>query len=216
MVENLQLKSRAEWLKERVKRLGGSDAAAIVGMNPYTSNVDLWEIKTGKRKPADLSGNDLVKYGTNAEKYLRELFKLDHPQYEIFYTANNLWVNDKFPFAHASLDGLLKDEKGRIGILEIKTATIESATQKAKWNDRIPDNYYCQLCWYMGVMEAEFAVLVAQLKYERNGDLYKATKHYYFNRYEMQEDIEYMMRKGSEFYDYIKNDTPPPLILPQI
>lgn len=46
MVEMIQLASREEWLKNR-QRIGGSDASAIVGMNPYRSNVDLWKIKTG-------------------------------------------------------------------------------------------------------------------------------------------------------------------------
>ena len=29
--------SRSEWLKHRMKAIGGSDAAAIVGLNPYAS-----------------------------------------------------------------------------------------------------------------------------------------------------------------------------------
>ena len=41
------LKDRKEWLECRT-RIGGSDASAIVGMNPYKSNVELWEEKTGR------------------------------------------------------------------------------------------------------------------------------------------------------------------------
>ena len=54
MVEMIQLKSREEWLKNR-NRIGGSDASAIVGMNPYRSNVDLWKIKTGQLAAEDIS-----------------------------------------------------------------------------------------------------------------------------------------------------------------
>ena len=46
MVQMIRLKSHEEWLKHR-ERIGGSDAAAIVGMNPYKSNVELWQIKPG-------------------------------------------------------------------------------------------------------------------------------------------------------------------------
>jgi hypothetical protein len=32
-----------EWIRERKKGIGGSDAASILGMNPYKTNVDLWK-----------------------------------------------------------------------------------------------------------------------------------------------------------------------------
>lgn len=54
-----------------------------------------------------------VKYGTEAEKHLRELFKLDYPQYQVGYVENNMFTNDKYPWAHASLDGWLMDRDGR-------------------------------------------------------------------------------------------------------
>ena len=41
MVNMITLNSRDEWLKCRKNRIGGSDAAAILGKNPYMSNVDL-------------------------------------------------------------------------------------------------------------------------------------------------------------------------------
>jgi predicted phage-related endonuclease len=37
---------REGWLKERREGIGGSEAAAILGMNPYMTNVELWEYKT--------------------------------------------------------------------------------------------------------------------------------------------------------------------------
>ena len=84
MLHMIILKDRKEWLENR-KRIGGSDASAIVGLNPYMSNVDLWEIKTGRREQEDISEKSYVKYGTEAEKHLRELFRLDYPEYEVGY-----------------------------------------------------------------------------------------------------------------------------------
>lgn len=212
-----QYKSRDDWLKARTL-LGGSDAAAIIGLSPWMSNVELWEIKTGRRKQKDVSGENLVRYGTRAEPYLRELFALDYPQYKVEYCENNMFTNDKYPFAHASIDGwLTEDFTGRRGILEIKSATLSNGQQSEKWRDKIPDNYYCQILWYMGVYEADFAILKAQLKREPPDDeMYCYTKHYYFDRKDVQEDIEYIMQKGAEFYDYCKKDIVPPLILPAI
>ena len=139
--------SREEWLKARNSRIGGSDAGAIMGLNPYMSNVDLWEIKTGKKKKPDLSDNKFVQFGHDAEPLMRELFKLDFPEIKVHYMDNNMWVNDEYPFAHASLDGWLTCEEGN-GILEIKTVNIMNGQQLRQWNKRIPDIYYCQIRHY--------------------------------------------------------------------
>lgn len=209
--------SREEWLQGRQGRIGGSDAAATVGASPYMTNVQLWEIKTGRRQQTDISNSLLVWYGTHAEDHLRELFRLDFPDYEVFYQENNLWTNKKYPFAHASLDGWLKDDKGRNGILEIKTATITSAVQRAKWKDQIPQNYYCQVLWYMMVTDFDFAILKAQLKTEWPGQLPSlSTEHYLIERSEVQKDIDYLREAGERFWYYVQKDKRPPLILPEI
>ena len=163
MVEMKILASREEWLQNR-QRLGGSDASAILGMNPYRTNIELWQIKTGQMIPEDISDKPYVKYGTEAEPLLRELFKLDYPEMQVFYEENNLFLNDKYPWGHYSADGWLKDEKGRLGIWECKTTEILQSMQKEKWNQKIPDNYYIQLLHGFLIMEADFAVLKAQLK----------------------------------------------------
>ena len=49
----LELGSRDEWLQARGKRIGGSEASAVVGLNPYMSNTDLWSIKTGREQDKD-------------------------------------------------------------------------------------------------------------------------------------------------------------------
>lgn len=212
----IQLKDRAEWLEARKNRIGGSEAACIVGMNPYRSNVELWEIKTGQVEAEDISDKPYVKYGSEAEQHLRELFKLDFPQYKVSYVEDNMWLNDKYPFAHASLDGWLEDEQGRKGILEIKTTNILQSMQKEKWKNRIPDNYYCQVLWYLGVTGFDFAILKSQLKYDYGGDIMLNTKHYKIERKDVIEDIEYLFKEAKEFSEYVKNDTIPPLKLPMI
>lgn len=215
-VKMLKLRSRKEWLEKRKSYIGGSEASCIVGMNPYQTNVDLWELKTGRREPKDLGDNPFVEYGRNAEEYLRELFKLDFPQYEVDYVDNNLWINDRYPFAHASLDSWLTDELGRFGVLEIKTTNIIQSIQREKWNHRIPDNYYIQVLHYMMVIEAEFAILKAQLKYDYDGEIFLNTKHYKIERSEVEDDIEYLMEAEKKFSEHIRNDTKPNLVLPMI
>ena len=87
--------------------------------------------------------------------------------------------------------------------------------QREKWKDSIPDNYYCQVLFYMGVLEADFAVLKAQIKSVFGDDVYLQTKHYHIERADVQQDIDYLMKKGEDFWEYVKSGKRPPLILPE-
>ena len=214
--EMIVLQSREEWLEYRKNRIGGSEASAIVGMNPYMDNRELYEIKTGQREAEDISDKPFVQYGINAECHLRELFKMDFPEYEVEYVENNMWLNKKYPFAHASLDGWLTDPDGRRGVWECKTTNILQSMQKEKWIDRIPDNYYIQILHYLMVTEFDFAVLKAQLKSEFDGNVYLQTKHYKIERADVEEDIEYLIAEETEFYESLKRGQKPNLVLPSI
>lgn len=216
MIEMKALKDREDWLANRFNGLGGSEISAVVGCNPYLDNITLWKIKTRQIEPIDISDKPYVVYGTKAEEHLRALFALDFPQYTVDYVDNNSFRNDKYPWALASCDGWLKDQDGRKGVLEIKTSEILSSQHKEKWNKQIPQNYYCQVLFYMAVLEADFAVLKAQLKSEFGGDIYLQTKHYHIEREDVQADIDYLMKKGEEFWGYVQSGKCPPLILPTI
>lgn len=216
MIEMTILKDREDWLANRMKGVGGSEISAVIGCNPYMDNVTLWKIKTGQIVPDDISDKPFVKYGTNAEHHLRELFKLDFPEYSVGYEENNSFFNPKYPWARASLDGWLTDENGRKGILEIKTTEILQSMQKEKWNKQIPQNYYCQVLFYMAVLEADFAILKAQLKTVFDGVPYLQTKHYPIERSDVEEDIKYLMQEGERFWQYVESGKMPPLRLPNI
>ena len=210
--------SREEWLKERQKGIGGSDAAVILGLNPYKNNIRLWEEKTGKVQAEDISDKPYVKYGTQAEDLLRELFKLDFPQYEVSHDENTIIKHPKYPFLFASLDGQLVDkETEELGILEIKTTNILQSMQKEKWKEKIPDNYFCQVLHYLNVTGYSFAILKAQLKYDFDGDIKLETRHYKINRCDFEEDIKELEKTEVEFWTkYVEKDIQPPLELPNL
>lgn len=212
MVKMEILGSRSEWLEKRSSYIGGSDAASVIGLNPWRSNVELWEIKTGRRKAPDISDKPFVQYGIKAEDHIRELYKLDHPEKSVFYEPNNIWLNDRYPFAHASLDSWIKDEADRFGVLEIKTTEVMSGAAAAKWKDQIPPNYYCQILWYLMVTEAKFAELRALIKFLSHSEI----RDYHIERSEVEEDIIYLKTEAEKFAECIKEDKPPALILPDV
>ena len=127
-----------------------------------------------------------------------------------------MFTNDKYPWAHASLDGWLMDQDGRNGVLEIKTTEILQSSQKKKWDNRVPDNYYIQVLHYLMVTEFEYAVLKAQLKFEIDGEVYLQTKHYPIERSEVEDDIQYLIDAEREFWESVQAKKEPPLILPEI
>ena len=210
-----EYKTREKWLEARKKYIGGSDVACILGLNPWRTNQQLYREKKGLALPDDLSDNPLVVYGTKAEEHIRALFQLDHPELKVEYIPDNSWRNSKFPFAAASLDGWTTDENGRKGIFESKTATITSSSQAQKWkDDHIPDNYYCQVLFYLGVTEWSFVDLRANLKYHfPDSDLKIITRDYHIERKEVEEDIATIMEATAEFYKALKENKEPSLIL---
>lgn len=208
--------TREDWLEERKKGIGGSDAATILGLNPYKTTIELWEEKTGRREAPDISDKPYVKYGTQAEDLLRQLFALDYPQYIVTHEENTIIKHPEHPFLFASLDGKLLDvTTGKEGILEIKTTNILRSIQKEKWKDKIPDNYYCQVLHYLNVTGCSFAILKAQLKYDYSGEIRLETKHYYIDRKDVENDIKLLQEKEIQFWnEYIEKDKRPPLVLP--
>lgn len=204
------------WLKGRMNGIGGSDASAIIGMNPYKTNIDLFEEKTGRRIPEDIGGKPYVIYGKNAEAPIRELFMLDYPEYQVSHYEYRILQSVKYPFMQASLDGELIDQEGRKGILEIKTTNILQSMQREKWNDKIPQNYYIQVLHYLLVTEYEFVVLRAHLNSRWGKEVRTQVKHYFIERTEVREDLDYLLKEEIKFWGYVESGRKPSLILPEV
>lgn len=209
-------KNEAAWKKGRLRGIGGSDASAIVGDNPYKTNIDLFEEKTGRRIPEDISEKPYVIYGHAAEPLIREMFKLDHPEYQVEHHEYRILQSIQYPFLQASLDGELTDGDGRRGVLEIKTTNILQSMQREKWNDQIPQNYYIQILHYLLVTSYEFAVLKARLISRWADGLRVQEKEYFIERSEVQSDLDYLLAEEIKFWKYVEAGRRPPLILPEI
>ena len=179
----------AAWLKSRTLGIGGSDAAAILGLNPYKSNVELFEEKTGKRMPEDISDKPYVKYGTEAEPLIRRLFSLDYPEYKVLYHENRILRSVEHPFMQASLDGELTDQEGRKGI---------------------------QVLHYLLVTGYRFVVLRAHIRSDREEDRRTAVRHYFIERSDVEEDLAMLLQEEKKFWQQVTHNIRPSRILPGI
>ncbi len=134
---------REDWLEVRKRGIGGSDAAAAVGLNPYKSALELWLEKTGRDEhlpkidPHDeesptywgniLEPIEAAHYTKRTGRRVRKLNAvLQHP-------------DPALPWMLANIDREVTGSP-EVQILECKTAGINGAKL---WRDGVPE--YVQL-----------------------------------------------------------------------
>lgn len=212
-----KLTTRPDWLKARQRGIGGSDAGAVLGVNKYKTNVQLWQEKTGRVVPEDISDKPAVIFGKTAEPLIRDLFRLDHPEFKVDYHEYWIYRNSGAPYIFATLDGELTAEDGRRGILEIKTCTIQHGRKQwEEWEDGVPQSYYVQLLHQLLATGWDFALLRAYIRYYRDGVFKASVREYMIRRQEVEEDLIFLSEKEREFWHCVETDTRPALILPVI
>lgn len=213
----INLSNEADWLEARKNYLTGSEAGSYCRVNKYNpvANLNLWEEKVGLREREDISGKPAVRFGKEAEAYLRNLFLLMNPQFDCRYDQFGLWVSDEHPFMAATLDGLLTDrETGDIWIYEGKTGTVRNSEDLKAWRDGdIPINYYCQECHQMiCVPRAVGVITFALIRKEWDPE----ESHLFcirIRRDEVMDDIEDVLLCATEMHEAIVSKTRPAVVL---
>lgn len=71
-ITKVRTANREEWKALRSRYIGGSDAAAVVGMNAYVSPYSLWAEKTGSLP--GFSGNLATEVGAYLEEFVARKF----------------------------------------------------------------------------------------------------------------------------------------------
>lgn len=134
--------SNAEWLRLRQSGIGGSDAGAVCGLNPYSSPMKVYRDKTGG-VPEELD-NEAVRQGHDLEEYVAQRFT-EATGLKV-RRSNYMYRSVENPFMIADVDRLVVGEDAG---LECKTASAYIAD---KWKDGdIPLHYVMQCYHYMAV-----------------------------------------------------------------
>lgn len=191
--------------------IGASEAAAVVGMSPWMTPLELWRLKVGAALAKDLSGSPAVSRGVRMEPALRGLYAAMHPGCRVDYYPYDILFQAERPFIFATLDGEITDGQGRKGILEIKTSSPNGKLGWAKWDGHIPDHYYCQILHQMLATGYEFVDLMASLE-NMDGDL--SIRTYHFERTEQADNMAWLLEREEDFYkNHVLTGTPPAAIL---
>lgn len=135
-----------EWITYRKKGIGGSDAGAICGLNPYSSAVSVYLDKINEE--TEDFDNEAMRQGRDLEEYVAERF-CEETGFKV-RKANAIFYNEEHPFMFANVDRLIV---GTNAGLECKTASAYSAD---KWKDgNVPPHYQIQCHHYMAVTGAK-------------------------------------------------------------
>ena len=204
MIQYKHFNDRKAWLKGRISfpGIGASEAPAIVGSSGWMTSTELWEIKTGRKTPKDISDNEFVKYGTEAEQHIRGLFMLKHDDYKLTYRPYDFLYQSERPWLRCTLDGELENEDGVKGILECKSHFVRGKSDFAQWQDRIPDNYLIQILHQWLASGFSYAFLTAELIFQ---DFSSQLRTYYFEANEYQEEMDWLLEEETKFWENVQN-----------
>lgn len=189
-----------QWVEARKNGIGGSDVASIMGLNKYSSPLNVWLVKTGREESPDLSDNQAVEWGNRLEDVVAAKFAEEHTELQV-RRRNATMVSIKRPWAFANIDRWVTDGKGNVGILEVKTVGMRRA---ADWDNGVPLYYLTQVTHYMSVTGYQYAwvaVLIGGQEF----------REYYIERDE--QDIQAINDAVDTFWrDFVETDTAPALI----
>ena len=116
--------SREEWLAYRQKGIGGSDAAAVLGISPFRTGVDLYYDKLGQPVEDDEQNWVAKEMGTVLEDLVARIFAKKtglkvSPMPIMFRHADHPWML-------ADVDRLVTMQDGSTAILECKIGVTRS------------------------------------------------------------------------------------------
>lgn len=182
--------SREDWLACRRKGIGGSDAAAIMGMSPFCTKRDLYYDKCGIQAVMDEEEDNWVakEVGHRLEDLVAEIFSKKTGLK--VYPVRKMFRHPLYPFMLADVDFFIDFPDGSKGILECKTTNYNCQN---KWaNDATPVNYEYQGRHYMAVMNINKMYFAC---------LYGNNENEFFIRYmERDLDIEEDLIAEEEFF----------------
>lgn len=191
-IQKIRYADHDEWLRIRRQYIGGSDAGAIMGMNPYKSAFTLWGEKTGAVK--EFEGNTITEVGAFLEEFVAEQFT--RATGLKVQRCNFTLVNDLYPWACANVDRMVIGEDA---ILECKTTNSMVNVKKFR-NGEYPEQWYCQMTHYLGVTGKKRAYL-AVLSECRNFYVYQLERD--------EDEIAALMRSEEIFWDKVQRNIPP-------
>lgn len=190
--------SKEAWISSRAKGIGGSEVAAVLGLDTYRSPYSVWvEKTTGLARNIE---NQHTKAGQMLEPVVVQYF-IQETGFEIEAQSEQDFhqvTHPKYDYMRGSRDRIYVKPTGERCILECKT------TQTTIHKDDLPVTWYCQLQWYMGLYGLN------------TGTIAWLERGLRFDYIELPLDskfFQYLVEKVKEFWeDFVETNTEPPYL----
>lgn len=156
MTETMTLSAlvdRTAWLEQRRSGIGGSDAAAVLGISKWRTPLSVWLDKTGQAD--NTSETEPMRWGTLLEPVIKQEYA-ERTGREVI--APGFLRHHKHQFMVANVDGITRDDR----VVEVKTSRSADGWGEPG-SDQVPEDYLLQVQHYMAVTElpvADIAVLI--------------------------------------------------------
>lgn len=193
LVKTIDL-NHEEWLKWRQKGIGGSDAAAIAGLNPWKSPIAVYLEKLGETQVGQID-NERMRIGRDLEDYVARRFS-EATGFKV-RRRNAILQHPEHDFMLANID---RQIVGKNEGLECK---VTNSYAKKEWEQEIPLHYEIQCHHYMAVTGYSawwIAVLIGNEKF-----VYKKIER-------DEEIINYLIQIEKDFWEnhVLKREMPAP------
>lgn len=192
---------RAAFLAERKTGIGGSDAAAVLGISQYKTPLKVWLEKTGEE--IDISDDERRYWGRALEapvlkRYEEDTGRVSFQKAMQRDAAQTYVIANPDGVSYARANGLPTDPR----VVEVKTSSY-----RKEWGENgsgdVPPHYMIQAQHYMmvlGLTKTDFPVLF-------NG------REFCIFTVEADQELHKMMRmRYAKFWQYVESKTPPPVV----
>jgi putative phage-type endonuclease len=185
-------RDRAEWLKARRDGIGASDAAAVLGVNPYSSALEVYADKVGL-VDSDDDPSEYARWGKILEPFVLAELRTKEPTRKVVRDGRLLRSRQR-AWQMCTLDGRQYRRRSRFaGLVEVKTTKFD-------W-ERIPEDLWAQV-------QHQFAV--SGLRWGTFAVWNRTTCEFHYADVEPEPDyIDEIIARETEFWEALAQGIPP-------
>lgn len=191
-------KDRDAWLEARKQGIGGSEAAAVLGISPWVSPLALYLRKLNLMPEQESS--ERMQWGLDLEDAVAAYYERETGRKLYSPKPYTIFKSQEHPFMQCTIDRLIEqfDDRGP-GVVQIKTA---GPGQLAEWQEEVPLYYQIQIQHEMAVMGYKWGSLAVFFG-DFKGFIADVEKNDRF--------VEILIEKEKAFWQRIQDQNPPPV-----
>lgn len=237
-----------EWYEFRSNGIGASEIGYVLRKSDWKDSLPVFEEKVGI-KNIQFKMNEAMTHGTRVEGYIADTWTYFDPTYKTNYWDNinegvpqrecfisevkdKYFVNKKYPWLFASLDGIIHPDCMKLnGVVDGKAGVLEIKNQKSwvlnRWKLKVPPEHIYQIHQIMIILGLDYGevcsfedgatlnVTPIPLIEELKEDLLEGSKDFWYNKVlpakkvkkkiakaYLDGDKELAMRLEAELFDY--------------